>query len=98
MKWHFISQCDLTKYNLSVSPFVLLLRRVLLVDRQESRLTEWMARKFFSAVSAVGYRSMSVPIQEVAKAMVSNTVLQPEQKMEILENKDIATLGKSTGK
>ncbi|KAL3993353.1 ubiquitin-conjugating enzyme E2 O [Sarotherodon galilaeus] len=71
---------------------------VLLVDRQESRPAEWMARKFFSAVSAVGFRSMSVPIQEVAKAMVSNTVLQPEQKTEILENKDIATLGKSAGK
>lgn len=71
---------------------------VLLVDRQESRPAEWMARKFFSTVSAVGFRSMAVPIQEVAKAMVSNTVLQPEQKTEILENKDIATLGKSAGK
>uniref|UniRef100_A0AAZ1WYL2 Protein HTATIP2 n=1 Tax=Oreochromis aureus TaxID=47969 RepID=A0AAZ1WYL2_OREAU len=71
---------------------------VLLVDRQESRPAEWMARKFFSTVSAVGFRSMAVPIQEVAQAMVSNTVLQPEQKTEILENKDIATLGKSAGK
>lgn len=68
------------------------------MDRQESRPAEWMARKFFSTVSAVGFRSMAVPIQEVAKAMVSNTVLQPEQKTEILENKDIATLGKSAGK
>uniref|UniRef100_A0A3Q0T0N6 Protein HTATIP2 n=1 Tax=Amphilophus citrinellus TaxID=61819 RepID=A0A3Q0T0N6_AMPCI len=70
---------------------------VLLVDRQESRPAEWMARKFFSAVSAVGFTSMSVPIQVVAKSMVSNTVLQPEQKTEILENKDIAALGKSAG-
>lgn len=71
---------------------------VLLMDRQESRPAEWMARKFFSAVSAVGFTSMSVPVQVVAKAMVSNTVLQPEQKTEILENKDIAALGKSAGK
>ncbi|XP_041790598.1 oxidoreductase HTATIP2 [Chelmon rostratus] len=71
---------------------------VLLVDRQESRPGEWMARKFFSALSAVGSTSMSIPIQVVAKAMVSNTLLQPEQKTEILENKAIAQLGKSAGK
>ncbi|XP_057691688.1 oxidoreductase HTATIP2 [Corythoichthys intestinalis] len=68
---------------------------VLLVDRQESRPGEWLARQFFSAVSAVCSTSMSIPIQTVAKAMVSNTVLQPEHKFEILENKAIATLGKS---
>lgn len=65
---------------------------VLLVDRQESRPTEWLTRKLFSAFPS---SSMSIPIQVVAKAMVSNTVLQPEQKTEILENKDIAALGKS---
>ncbi|KAM8877036.1 oxidoreductase HTATIP2 [Synchiropus picturatus] len=70
---------------------------VLLVDRQESRPGEWLARKFFCAFSAVT-TSMSIPIQAVAKAMVSNTLLQPEQKMEILENKAIAALGKSSGK
>ncbi|XP_047218536.1 oxidoreductase HTATIP2 [Girardinichthys multiradiatus] len=67
---------------------------VLLVDRQESRPGEWLARKFFGAVSAVCSTSMSIPIQAVAKAMVSNTLLQPEQKAEILENKDIFSLGK----
>ncbi|XP_053180515.1 oxidoreductase HTATIP2 [Scomber japonicus] len=71
---------------------------VLLVDRQESRPTEWMARKFFSALSALGSTSMSIPIQAVAKAMVSNTLLQPEQKTEILENKDIDSLSKNAGK
>lgn len=72
--------------------------RILLVDRQESRPAEWLARKFFGAISAVGFTSMSVPVQVVAKAMVSTTVLQPEQKTQILENKDIAALGKSAGK
>lgn len=67
---------------------------VLLVDRQESRPAEWMTRKFFSALSSVCSTSMSIPIQAVAKAMVSNTLLQPEKKSEILENKDIAALGK----
>ncbi|XP_061593697.1 oxidoreductase HTATIP2 isoform X2 [Cololabis saira] len=71
---------------------------VLLVDRQESRPGEWLARKFFSAVSAVRPTSMSVPIEVVARAMVSNTLLQPEQKTEILENKDIYSLGKSPEK
>ncbi|KAM6942636.1 oxidoreductase HTATIP2 [Xenentodon cancila] len=70
---------------------------VLLVDRQESRPGEWLARKFFSVVSAVRSTSMSIPIEMVAKAMVSNTLLQPEQKTEILENKDITSLGKSAG-
>ncbi|XP_026234978.1 oxidoreductase HTATIP2 [Anabas testudineus] len=70
---------------------------VLLVDRQESRPGEWLIRKFFSAVSAVS-SSMSIQIQLVAKAMVANTLLQPEQKTEILENKDIASLGKNSGK
>ncbi|XP_041848014.1 oxidoreductase HTATIP2 isoform X2 [Melanotaenia boesemani] len=71
---------------------------VLLVDRQENRPSEWLARKFFGAVSAVCSTSMSIPIQMVAKAMVSNTLLQPEQKTEILENKAITSLGKGAGK
>lgn len=71
---------------------------VLLVDRKESRPGEWMARKVFGALSAVGSMSMSIPIELVGKAMVSNTVLQSEQKTEILENKAIAALGKSAGK
>ncbi|KAM7424593.1 hypothetical protein PAMA_000782 [Pampus argenteus] len=71
---------------------------VLLVDRQESRPSEWVARKFLSAFSSVFSTSMAVPIQAVAKAMVSNTLLQPEQKTEILENKDITKLGKSAEK
>ncbi|XP_070817072.1 oxidoreductase HTATIP2 isoform X2 [Chaetodon trifascialis] len=71
---------------------------VLLVDRQESRPGEWIARKFFRALSAVSSTSMAIPIQEVGKAMVSNTVLQPEQKTEILENKAISSLGNSAGK
>lgn len=68
------------------------------MDRKESRPTEWMARKFFTALSALGSTSMSIPIQEVAKSMVLNTVLQPKQKTEILENNDIASLIKEAGK
>ncbi|XP_037309224.2 oxidoreductase HTATIP2 [Pungitius pungitius] len=71
---------------------------VLLVDRQESRPAEWVARKFFGAFSAVCSTSMSIPIHAVAKAMASNALLQPETKTEILENKDIASLGRSAGK
>ncbi|XP_035508402.1 oxidoreductase HTATIP2 [Morone saxatilis] len=71
---------------------------VLLVDRQESRPSEWLARKFFGALSTVCTTSMSIPVPVLTKAMVSNTLLQPEQKTEILENKAIASLGMSAGK
>ncbi|KAM4603042.1 oxidoreductase HTATIP2 isoform 2-T2 [Polymixia lowei] len=71
---------------------------VLLVDRQESRPGEWLARKVLSSFSAVFPTAMSIPITAVAKAMVSNTLLRPEQKTEILENKAIYTLGTSAGK
>lgn len=71
---------------------------VLLVDRQESRPGEWMARKFFGALTALGSTSMSIPVQAVARAMVSNTLRQPEQKTEILENQDVINLGKSAEK
>ncbi|XP_041644479.1 oxidoreductase HTATIP2-like [Cheilinus undulatus] len=71
---------------------------VLLVDRQESRPTEWLARKVFGGLSSVCSTSMAIPIEVVAKGMVSNTLLQPEQKIEILENKAIIAVGKSAGK
>lgn len=71
---------------------------VLLVDRQESRPGEWMARKFFGAVSSVCTTSMAIGVEVVAKAMVSNTVIKSEQKTEILENKAIAALAKPAGK
>ncbi|CAL8379187.1 unnamed protein product [Arctogadus glacialis] len=70
---------------------------VLLVERQESRPGEWMARKVLSSCSFM-FPSMSVPIQAVTRAMVSNTVLKPEHPTEILENKAIHTLGASPTK
>ncbi|KAM7015325.1 oxidoreductase HTATIP2 isoform 1-T3 [Tautogolabrus adspersus] len=71
---------------------------VLLVDRQESRPAEWLARKLLNGFTSVCSTSMAIPIQVVAKAMVSNTLLQPEQKAEILEHKDITAVGKSAEK
>lgn len=68
---------------------------VLLVERQESRPGEYLARQFFKAFSPL-CPSMSVPVQTVAAAMVSNTVLRPDSRTEILENKAIAALGKQT--
>lgn len=68
---------------------------VLLVERKESRAGEWLTRKFFNVFPST---SMSIPIEAVAKAMASNTVLQPEQKTEILENKAMSTLGKNAKK
>lgn len=70
---------------------------VLLVNRQESRPGEFVARQFFRAFSSL-LPSMSVPIQQVALAMVSNTLLRPEAQTEVLENKDITALAKVTAR
>ncbi|KAK7176850.1 hypothetical protein R3I93_000941 [Phoxinus phoxinus] len=66
---------------------------VLLVDRQESRPTEWMARTFLGAFSSMFPTAMSIPITSVARAMLANTLQDGEQKVEILENKAIYNLG-----
>ncbi|TSM20276.1 Oxidoreductase HTATIP2 [Bagarius yarrelli] len=66
---------------------------VLLVDREESRPAEWVARKFFGMFSA-----MSIPITAVAQAMLINTLIEGDRKTEILENKSIYNLGKIGGK
>ncbi|KAM6979957.1 oxidoreductase HTATIP2 [Aplochiton taeniatus] len=71
---------------------------VLMVDRKESRPTEWLARKVLSPFSSMFPTAMSIPIQAVVRAMVSNTLLQPQQKTEILENKAIYELGKTPAK
>ncbi|XP_028812656.1 oxidoreductase HTATIP2 [Denticeps clupeoides] len=71
---------------------------VLLVDRQESRPTEWVSRKFLGLVSHAFPTAMSIPISSVARAMVANTLIQQDKKAEILENKAIYDLGKLGGK
>ncbi|XP_064169090.1 oxidoreductase HTATIP2 isoform X1 [Anguilla rostrata] len=67
---------------------------VLMVDRQESRPTEWLARKFLAPLSAAFPTAMSIPIASVVRAMVANTLLEGQAKAEILENKAIYNLGK----
>lgn len=64
------------------------------MDREESRPSEWMARKFLGAFSSVFPTAMSIPITSVARAMLANTLIQGEKKVEILENKAIYDLGK----
>ena len=64
-----------------------------MVDREESRPAEWMARKFLGAFSSVFPTAMSIPIGSVARAMLANTLIQGEKKVEILENKAIYDLG-----
>ncbi|KAK1161748.1 oxidoreductase HTATIP2 [Acipenser oxyrinchus oxyrinchus] len=66
---------------------------VLMVDRQESRPAEWLARKFLSPVSSIFPTALSIPISSLIKAMVINTVMEGD-KVEILENKPIYNLGK----
>ncbi|KAG7327796.1 hypothetical protein KOW79_009402 [Hemibagrus wyckioides] len=66
---------------------------VLLVNREESRPAEWMARKFFGAFASVFPTAMSIPITAVARAMLISTLIEGERKSEILENKAIYNLG-----
>ncbi|KAJ0056725.1 hypothetical protein NL108_012758 [Boleophthalmus pectinirostris] len=77
--------------------FIIYRPGALLVNRQESRPMEYVARQVLRALSPV-LPSMSIPIQAVAAAMVSNVLLTSEQKTEILENKAIAAYGKRKDK
>ncbi|MGH0137000.1 UNVERIFIED_CONTAM: hypothetical protein FKN15_043141 [Acipenser sinensis] len=52
---------------------------VLMVDRQESRPTEWLARKFLSPVSSIFPTALSIPISSLVKAMVINTVMEGDK-------------------
>ena len=67
-----------------------------MVDRQESRPAEWLARKFLVPLSTVFPTAMSIPLTSVVKAMVLSTLLECTEKVEILENKAIYSLGKAT--
>ncbi|KAL4642003.1 oxidoreductase HTATIP2 [Arapaima gigas] len=71
---------------------------VLMVDRQESRPAEWLARKFLSPISYFFPTALSIPIKSVARAMVVNTLIEKREKVEILENKEIYNLGKNSEK
>ncbi|XP_038846147.1 oxidoreductase HTATIP2-like [Salvelinus namaycush] len=71
---------------------------VLMVDRQESRPTEWFARKVLGPISSMFPTAMSIPIQSVTRAMVANTLIPAGEKVEILENKAIYDLGKDPEK
>ncbi|KAG9335586.1 hypothetical protein JZ751_004424 [Albula glossodonta] len=65
-----------------------------MVDRQESRPTEWLARKILAPLSVVFPTAMSIPITSVARAMVINTLIKSDKNVEIFENKAIYDLGK----
>ncbi|KAL1006991.1 hypothetical protein UPYG_G00080280 [Umbra pygmaea] len=71
---------------------------VLMVDRQESRPTEWFARKLLGPISSLFPTAMSIPIQSVTRAMVANTLIPAREKVEILENKAIYDLAKAIEK
>ncbi|XP_063802447.1 oxidoreductase HTATIP2 [Pseudophryne corroboree] len=68
---------------------------VLMVDRQESRPSEWFARKMLAPISYMFPTAYSVPITTLVKAMVNNLVLPSDKKVELFENKAIHTLGAS---
>ncbi|KAM4617412.1 oxidoreductase HTATIP2 [Discoglossus pictus] len=67
---------------------------VLLCDRQESRPSEWFARKMMAPIAYMFPTALSVPVTTVVKAMLNNAVLQNDHKVELLENKDIHMMAK----
>ncbi|KAJ6652969.1 hypothetical protein lerEdw1_010238 [Lerista edwardsae] len=70
---------------------------VLLCDRQESRPSEWMIRKVLGVIALAFPTAHSIPTVTVARAMVNNVVMpgSDDQKVEILENAAIHTLGQT---
>ncbi|XP_036896275.1 oxidoreductase HTATIP2 isoform X2 [Sturnira hondurensis] len=70
---------------------------VLLCDRQESRPTEWLVRKFFGCLPASWANEHSVPVVTVCRAMLNNAVRPSDKKREVVDNTAIHSLGKADG-
>ncbi|XP_028012529.2 oxidoreductase HTATIP2 isoform X2 [Eptesicus fuscus] len=70
---------------------------VLLCDRQESRPSEWLIRKFFGSLPESWASGHSVPVVTVVRAMLNNAVRPSDKKKELLDNKAIHDLGKADG-
>ncbi|KAM5319230.1 oxidoreductase HTATIP2 isoform 3-T3 [Glossophaga mutica] len=70
---------------------------VLLCDRQESRPTEWLVRKFFGSLPASWASGHSVPVATVCRAMLNNAVRPSDKQKEVLDNTAIHSLGKAKG-
>lgn len=70
---------------------------VLLCDRQESRPTEWLVRKFFGCLPASWASGHSVPVPTVCRAMLNNAVRPSDKPREVLDNAAIHSLGKASG-
>uniref|UniRef100_A0A8C0NQ66 Protein HTATIP2 n=2 Tax=Canis lupus familiaris TaxID=9615 RepID=A0A8C0NQ66_CANLF len=68
---------------------------VLLCDRQESRPSEWLVRKFFGSLPESWASGHSVPVMTVVRAMLNNAVSPSGKKKELLDNKAIHDLGKA---
>lgn len=66
---------------------------VLLCDREESRPSEWLVRKFFGSLPQSWASGHSVPVVTVVRAMLNNAVRPSDKKKELLENKAIHDLG-----
>ncbi|KAM4845432.1 oxidoreductase HTATIP2 isoform 1-T2 [Thomomys bottae] len=67
---------------------------VLLCDREESPLGEWLVRKFFTVLPTSWASGHSVPVETLVKAMLNNMVRPCDKPKELLENKVIYELGK----
>lgn len=66
---------------------------VLLCDREESRPSEWLVRKFFGSLPQSWASGHSVPVVTVVRAMLNNAVRPSDKKKELLDNKAIHDLG-----
>ena len=75
--------------SITTSMIVLFMYRVLMVDRQESRPMEAVARFLLIPVAKFFPTAITIPIENVAQAMINNAVNATDAPVETFENKDI---------
>jgi len=68
-----------------------------MVDRQESRPMEAIARFILIPVAKVFPTAITIPIEDVAQAMINNAVNATDRTVETFENKDIHVLSGKSG-
>lgn len=70
---------------------------VLMVNRQESRPLEALARFVLTPVSKIFPTAITIPVEYVAQAMINNVISTTDKKVETFENKEVHILSGKSG-
>uniref|UniRef100_A0A8C4Q6T7 Protein HTATIP2 n=1 Tax=Eptatretus burgeri TaxID=7764 RepID=A0A8C4Q6T7_EPTBU len=71
---------------------------ILICNRQESRMFEWLTLKALTPVSALVPTFITIPVATVARGFLNNAIRPAKQPVEVLENADIFEVaGKNVG-